>query len=141
MPTDIAQFYNLAPNYPIYDEKGDYYWFQQSLQNPAAYMERSSVSKSKSLLANLSAEYAILPELVAKVNVGYNLKSMDQTRLLPNAGFNPLTSTGSMASYGNSDYQSYIVEPQLNYSKTFGKHDFKLLLGVPGSSVSVKVNI
>ncbi|WP_294349504.1 TonB-dependent receptor [uncultured Sphingobacterium sp.] len=129
VPTDIAQFYNLAPNYPLYDEKGGYYWFQQSLQNPAAYMERSSVSKSKSLLANFSAEYAILPELVAKVNVGYNLKSMDQTRLLPNAGFNPLTSTGSMASYGNSDYQSYIVEPQINYSKTFGKHDFKLLLG------------
>ncbi|WP_411973721.1 TonB-dependent receptor [Sphingobacterium sp. Lzh-3] len=129
VPTDIAQFYNLAPNYPLYDEKGDYYWFQQSLQNPAAYMERSSVSKSKSLLANLSAEYAILPELVAKINVGYNLKSMDQTRLLPNAGFNPLTSAGSTASYGNSDYQSYIVEPQLNYSKTFGKHDFKLLLG------------
>ncbi|WP_312329351.1 TonB-dependent receptor [Sphingobacterium sp.] len=129
VPTDIAQFYNLAPNYPLYDEKGGYYWFQQSLQNPAAYMERSSVSKSKSLLANFSAEYAILPELVAKVNVGYNLKSMDQTRLLPNAGFNPLTSTGSMASYGNSDYQSYIFEPQINYSKTFGKHDFKLLLG------------
>ena len=129
VPTDIAQFYNLAPNYPLYDEKGDYYWFQQNLQNPAAYMERSSVSKSKSLLANFSAEYAILPELVAKVNVGYNLKSMDQTRLLPNAGFNPLTSTGSMASYGNSDYQSYIIEPQLNYSKTIGKHDFKLLLG------------
>lgn len=129
VPTDIAQFYNLAPNYPLYDEKGDYYWFQQNLQNPAAYMERSSLSKSKSLLANFSAEYAILPELVAKVNVGYNLKSMDQTRLLPNAGFNPLTSTGSMASYGNSDYQSYIIEPQLNYSKTIGKHDFKLLLG------------
>jgi len=129
VPTDIAQFYNLAPNYPLYDEKGNYYWFQQSLQNPAAYMERSSVSKSKSLLANLSAEYAILPELVAKVSVGYNLKSMDQTRLLPNIGFNPLTSTGSMASYGNSDYQSYIVEPQLNYSKAFGKHDLKLLLG------------
>ncbi|RKF31885.1 hypothetical protein BCY89_17200 [Sphingobacterium siyangense] len=129
VPTDIAQFYNLAPNYPIYDEKGDYYWFQQSLQNPAAYMERSSVSKSKSLLANLSAEYAILPQLVAKINVGYNLKSMDQRRLLPNAGFNPLTSAGSTASYGNSDYESYIVEPQINYSKTFGKHDFKLLLG------------
>jgi len=129
VPTDIAQFYNLAPNYPLYDEKGDYYWFQQSLQNPAAYMERSSVSKSKSLLANLSAEYAILPDLVAKISVGYNLKSMDQTRLLPNAGFNPLTSAGSMASYGNSDYQSYIVEPQLNYSKTFGKHDFRFLLG------------
>lgn len=129
VPTDIAQFYNVAPNYPLYDEKGDYYWFQQNQQNPAAYMERSALSKSKSLLANLSAEYAILPELTAKISVGYNLKSMDQTRLLPNAGFNPATSTGSMASYGNSDYESYIVEPQLNYSKTFGKHDVRLLAG------------
>lgn len=129
VPTDIAQFYNLAPNYPLYDEQGAYYWFQQALQNPAAYMERSSLSKSKSLLANFSAEYAVLPELIAKVSVGYNLKSMDQTALLPQRGFNPLTSTGSMASYGNSDYNSYIVEPQINYSKGFGKHELKFLLG------------
>ena len=129
VPTDLAQYYNLAPNYPAYNPDGSYYWFGTSLQNPFAYMERTSISKSKSLLANTIGSYQIIPELEAKVSFGYNLKKMDQTQLIPSAGFNPALNAGSQASFGFSDYNSFIVEPQLNFSKSIGKHDIKVLLG------------
>lgn len=129
VPTDLAQYYNLAPNYPLYNPDGSYYWFGNSLQNPYAYMERSSVSKTKSLLANTLASYQIIPELEAKVSFGYNLKKMDQLQLLPAAGFNPALGAGSQAQFGASDYNSYIVEPQLNFVKAFGNHNIKVLVG------------
>lgn len=129
VPTDLAQYYNLAPNYPLYNPDGSYYWFGNSLQNPYAYMERTSTSKSKSLLANTVGSYQLIPALEAKVSLGYNLKKMDQTQLLPGAGFNPALNAGSQASFGFSDYNSFIVEPQLNFVKSFGEHDVKVLLG------------
>ena len=129
VPTDLAQYYNLAPNYYLYNPDGSYYWFGTSLQNPYAYTERTSISKSKSLLANTVGSYQILPELEAKVSFGYNLKKMDQLQMLPSTGFNPALATGPQAAYGFSDYNSYIVEPQLNYNKNFGKHEVKVLLG------------
>ncbi|RZL00645.1 MAG: SusC/RagA family TonB-linked outer membrane protein, partial [Pedobacter sp.] len=129
IPTDLAQYYNLAPNYHLYNPDGSYYWFGTSLQNPYAFMERTSISKSKSLLANMVASYQILPSLEAKVSFGYNLKKMDQLQKLPSTGFNPALASGPQAAYGFSDYNSYIVEPQLNYTKSFGKHELKVLLG------------
>ncbi|SFG90982.1 TonB-dependent receptor [Pedobacter insulae] len=129
VPTDLAQYYNLAPNYYLHNPDGSYYWFGTSLQNPYAYMERTSISKSKSLLANTTASYQIIPELEAKVSFGYNLKKMDQLQMLPSTGFNPALATGPQAAYGFSDYNSFIVEPQLNYNKSFGRHDVKVLLG------------
>ena len=129
VPTDLAQYYNLAPNYYLYNPDGSYYWFGTSLQNPYAYMERVSVSKSKSLLTNTVASYQVLPELEAKVSFGYNLKKMDQVQKLPSKGFNPALATGPQAAFGFSDYNSYIVEPQLNYNKSIGKHNLKVLLG------------
>lgn len=129
VPTDLAQYYNLAPNYYLYNTDGSYYWFGTSLQNPYAYMERSSVSKSKSLLTNVVGSYQILSTLEAKVSFGYNLKKMDQVQMLPSTGFNPAVATGPQSAFGFSDYNSYIVEPQLNYSKSFGKHEVKVLLG------------
>lgn len=129
VPTDLAQYYNLAPNYYLYNPDGSYYWFGTSIQNPYAVMQRTSFSKSKSLLANSVASYQILPDLEAKVSFGYNLKSMDQVQTLPSTGFNPANATGPTASYGFSDFNSVIVEPQLNYTKSFGKHEIKVLLG------------
>ncbi|SOD14859.1 TonB-dependent receptor [Pedobacter xixiisoli] len=129
VPTDLAQYYNLAPNYYLYNPDGSYYWFGNSIQNPYAYMERTSTSQSKSLLANTVVSYQILPELEAKVSFGYNLKKMDQVQTLPFKGFNPVSATSNQASYGFSDYNSYIVEPQLNYVKSFNKHELKVLLG------------
>lgn len=129
LATDIAQFYNLAPNYPLYNDDQSFYWFGTSLQNPMAYLVRGNTNKSKSLLANTSLSYLILDGLDAKLNMGYQLQKMDQLQTLPSTGFNPLVGTAASARYGNSDFSSFIIEPQLNYNKQFGNHEIGVLLG------------
>ncbi|MGV6945180.1 TonB-dependent receptor [Sphingobacterium kyonggiense] len=129
LATDIAQFYNLAPNYPLYNDDQSFYWFGTSLQNPMAYLVRGNTNKSKSLLANTSLSYLILDGLEAKLNMGYQLQKMDQLQTLPSTGFNPLVGTAASARYGNSDFSSFIIEPQLNYNKQFGDHEIGFLLG------------
>src|SRR5690606_19559360 len=39
LATDITQYYNLAPNMPVYDAEGYYYWYGND-QNPIAFLER-----------------------------------------------------------------------------------------------------
>ncbi len=127
--SDLAQYYNLAPNYQLYNEDGSYYWFGNSLQNPMAYTERGSVSRSKSLLANSTLSYQVFSDLEAKISLGYNHQTMSQLQTLPLVGFNPLNNTGSSARYGDSKFNSIIFEPQLNYSKQIGDHEIRVLLG------------
>ncbi len=129
LATDLAQFYNLAPNYPLYNPDQSFYWFGTSLQNPMAYLERASNVRSKSLLANSSLSYLILDGLEAKLNMGYQLQKMDQLQTLPSTGFNPLVGTAASAKYGNSDFNSYILEPQINYNKQINDHELSFLLG------------
>ncbi|QBQ41889.1 SusC/RagA family TonB-linked outer membrane protein [Sphingobacterium psychroaquaticum] len=129
VPADIAQYYNLPTNYNPYNPDGSYYWFGTSLQNPFASMDRTSISRTKSLLANTALSYQVWDGLEAKLNMGYNYNRMNQLQMLPEKGFNPLTSSGATANYAYSDYNSYIIEPQLNYSKQIKEHDFKVLLG------------
>lgn len=127
--SDLAQYYNLAPNYKLYNEDGSYYWFGTSLQNPMAYTERGSVSRSKSLLVNSTLSYQLLKDLEAKISMGYNHQGMNQLQTLPLIGFNPLNNTGSSARYGDSKSNSIIFEPQLNYTKQIKDHEIKVLLG------------
>ena len=60
LATNITQYYNLAPNYPLYDTAGGLYWFSFT-QNPAAYLLRKSVNRSTNLMASSTIRYTILP--------------------------------------------------------------------------------
>ncbi len=128
LATDITQFYNLAPNYPIYDSTGALYWFN-FMQNPQAYLYRRSDSRNTNLLANTVLRYTILPGLNLKASLGYNQSNMDQVQAYPNKVFDPVTSTGSMSYFGHSDVHSYTIEPQVDYTKQLGDGKLALLAG------------
>ncbi|MBV7532893.1 TonB-dependent receptor [Chitinophaga sp. sic0106] len=128
LPVDLTMFYNLAPNYPVYDSTGSLYWFG-NIQNPQAYLLRSSEVKTNMLLANTVLRYTILPGLNAKASLGYTRSDMDQKRITPNSSLNPLTSTGSESYFGNSDVSSYIIEPQLDYNRKIAKGDLQVMAG------------
>lgn len=128
IPSDITGFYNLAPNMPIYDANGAYYWFG-NLQNPIAYLERTSRSQTQNLLGNATASYTIIKGLEAKVSAGFNKMTMKQTQTFPKVGFNPQTYVSSTANYGNNSLSAYTVEPQLNYVRNISKGKLSALLG------------
>lgn len=128
LASDLTSFYNLSPNYPLYDADGKYYWFGNE-QNPAAYLLRKSTIRTNNLVANSMLRYTVLPGLNVKVNLGYTNTEMDQIQIYPDATFNPATTTGSMSYFGNSSVKSYIVEPQADYELTLGKGRLQLLAG------------
>ena len=128
LPSDITSFYNLAPNYPIYGTDGKFYWFNVE-QNPVAYLQRRSTNTTKNLVANSVVRYTVLPGLNLKTSLGYTQTNMDQLQVYPNIVFNPVTSTGSMTYFGNSEVSSYIIEPQLDYSRKISEGTLQVLAG------------
>jgi len=128
LQSDVTSFFNLAPNFPIYDAQGNYYWIGNE-QNPMAYFERTNVSNTNNIFGNTTLSYQFLTGLTAKVSAGFNKMDMKQTQTLPKLGFNPVSYTGSSANYGTSNLNSYIVEPQLNYNVRLGKGSLAALVG------------
>nr|WP_226904911.1 TonB-dependent receptor [Pedobacter schmidteae] len=128
LTADVTQYYNAAPNFPVYDGTGKYYWVGFD-QNPMAFFERAYESKTRNLFGNMVAKYALLPGLNIQASLGYNRMTMSQTQTLPEKAFNPVSYAGSQGYYGENDLNSYIVEPQVNYIKEIGKGNLQLMAG------------
>jgi len=128
IPTDLSSFFNLAPNMPVYDATGAYYWYSNE-QNPIAYLERKSSSKTQNLIGDANISYQVANGLDLRVTGGFNRMTMDQVQTLPKASFNPLTYTGSMGIYGDSYLNSFIVEPQAEYNLKLGRGKLIALAG------------
>lgn len=128
LAADVTQFFNTAPNYPIYNASGGYYWFGDE-QNPMSYLERKYTSQTQNLMANASVRYAIFPDLTARINLGYNRMGMDQVQEVPKKAFNPEKYLASQGYYGNNDLNSYSIEPQIDYSRQLGKGKLQVLAG------------
>ncbi|MDR6338911.1 TonB-linked SusC/RagA family outer membrane protein [Filimonas zeae] len=124
----LSAFYNVAPNYPLYDSTGAYYWFSNE-QNPEAYLLRTSRSNTSNLVAGSNLRYTLLPGLQLKANLGYNQSTMNSTQVFPDKTFNPVTSTGSISYFGASNLNSYILEPQVDYTRKLGTGTLQLLAG------------
>ncbi|TKC56920.1 TonB-dependent receptor [Pedobacter hiemivivus] len=127
--TDLAGSFNLAPNLPIYDANGNYYWYSPSEQNPMALLERTNVTNTNNMFVNTSLAYTIIKGLNAKLSAGYNRLETKQVQTLPKISFNPATYSGSTGNYGNGSFNSYILEPQLDYTIQLGKGNLSALAG------------
>ncbi|WP_162946641.1 TonB-dependent receptor [Chitinophaga barathri] len=126
--SDLTYYYDVAPNYPVYGDDGKFYWFNNE-QNPIAYLQRKSNTRTNNLIANSVIRYTVLPGLNAKVNLGYTSTNMDQVQVYPNIVFNPQSTPGSMTYFGNTDVNSWLVEPQLEYNRTIAKGELQVLVG------------
>lgn len=128
LPSDMSYVYNQAPNYPVYDADGKFYWFSTD-QNPIAPLSRTYESKTRNLMTNGEIRYTVLPGLTAKVTGGYNHNTMDQMQITPLSSLNPQGNGGSLTYFGDMKAHSYVVEPQLEYTRRLGKGDFTVMGG------------
>lgn len=128
LSTDVTQFYDLAPNYPLYDSTGAYYWYN-TIQNPAAYFLRKSSSSTTNLIGNTVLRYTVLPGLNLKASLGYNQTYLDQEQIYPEKTFNPLSTSANMSYFGNSNVRSYTIEPQAEYTRKLGDGKLQVLAG------------
>jgi len=120
--------YSLPPNYPVYNPNGSLY-FGTGYTNPLAALNTQNNLKSDNLLANTSIHYMLLPGLDAKVNLGYNRINVEGATISPASAFNPATIFSTTSQLNNNYIKTYIAEPQINYSHTWGKGKLTALLG------------
>ena len=125
---DLSQLYNLPPNYPLNNADGTANW---TLTNPASYFLKNYNGQTTNLISNLYLVYKLLPGLSLKANLGYSLTRLHQTSTNPASSQNPATASAATnrLTYTDNDNGNYIIEPQIEYLKTFGKGKLQALVG------------
>lgn len=133
-PTDFFRIYTtLSPNAPdLFQKDGTLNWQNSTFVNPLAAATQIYKMDSKQLISNLSLNYQLLEGLNVKINSGYTDNRINEKRLFPKTFYNPSLNFGSERSAirkGETNSSSWIVEPQVNYGKKIGLHNFQLLFG------------
>jgi len=116
--TAISQ--TLAPNAPaLYDTEGNLNWENGTWNNPLAAMQQQFTANINTLTASSVLSYAVTPSLLVKANVGYNEVKNVESRNMPFTIYNPaygLDSGDSSIDVNNTSRNSWIIEPQANWS-------------------------
>ncbi|HEX9826077.1 MAG TPA: SusC/RagA family TonB-linked outer membrane protein [Flavobacteriaceae bacterium] len=127
--------YTLPPNAPaLYDENGDLNWENNTWQNPLAKLENDFRLQSKNLLMNSVISYRPISALEFKANLGYTDQRVYQYVTVVTASKNPAflsntLSANSTVNISNASSQTWIVEPQMNWQKDWGKASLNILMG------------
>ncbi|RYF15864.1 MAG: SusC/RagA family TonB-linked outer membrane protein, partial [Flavobacteriales bacterium] len=124
----------LPPNYPkTLDENGNLIWQYDGVSlyygNPYDYTKQKYQVTTKGLTTTLSMSYKILNDLTARVNGGYNFIDTYSEYLIPKSAGDPQYNPTGYMSTGNNNYDSWLLEPQLEYNKTINLSKLNVLLG------------
>jgi TonB-linked SusC/RagA family outer membrane protein len=134
---DLTQLIGLAPDAPtLYNSGGSLNWQvvnkRATWSNPLATSVRTASATTKSLNSSLVMDYEILHGLRIKGNFGYNNGDMDQLLLSPSttstAPPNNLSKNSRNFS-ASSDFQTWILEPQISYHKRISQGQLDVLAG------------
>lgn len=131
---DLAQLTRfLPPNAPsLYDNDGKLNFENGTFANPLAELEGKYRTERNNLIANARLSYKILPDLTLLSNVGYTTTKLNESRTSPHTKYDPalgITSSYSSIYANDATKDSWLVEPQINWTKSFGKSKLDLLLG------------
>lgn len=122
-----ASFANLPPNFPLYDPEGKLYWGLG--YNPAALLLRTAQSKTSNLIANANFRYTLVKDLNIKLSAGYTTTTLKQISIFPKAAINPDYGAISEAIFADNSSESFIIEPQIEFTKKTGFGNIVLLAG------------
>lgn len=120
--------YGLPPNYPLYNGDGSLY-FGPGYTNPLAAFNSNYNVKSDNLVTNINLHYMVLPGLDFKINAGYNYINTFASTVQPPSALNPANNFLPSTTMSNNFIKTYIAEPQINYTHTWGKGKLTALLG------------
>ncbi len=112
------------PSSPSFDDGG-------GLTQPANYLaETQNLTNTNRILLNGSAEYLIIPELTAKVNLGYDKSDSENTSVLSAKlqNFNGIEGRG-FGTYNTLDRENKTLEATLNFRKDFANSNLDALVG------------
>lgn len=121
------------PNYPdLIDAQGKLIWTYQgvALDNYQTFgaLKRVGRTQSSNMNNSLALSYEFVSGLRANLNVGYNRNNTAEMQQNPLASQNP-DYAASSAIFGNNNFQTVNIEPQLNYKNQVGNGELTVLLG------------
>jgi TonB-linked SusC/RagA family outer membrane protein len=123
----------LAPNAPaLYDVAGNLNWQNNTFTNPLRHLNGTYKALTYDLLANTVLSYNLFPNLEIKSAFGFTDLRHDESSTAPSTIYNPSLGIGSDNSVlflNAANRQSWIVEPQLNWNKLYGKAKISVLAG------------
>jgi TonB-linked SusC/RagA family outer membrane protein len=122
--TSIATFLTFSPDYPLYDQSGNYNWFYS---NPVAQTNRTSRAATTNTINNVLLQYHVSSDLSIKASGGYNQIGLAQTEIAPSSALKP--GATNFTYFGDNKTKTVIVEPQLEYKHLFSGSSFDILFG------------
>jgi len=123
---------NLPPNAPeIYQADGGLNWENSTWINPMAALYNTLSQKTRNTIGNISINYNVASGLDFRTTAGYTNLDVNEIGKYPLIAVNPANQSTweRTAKYAFNRIQTWIAEPQLSYSKSFGKTDLGLLAG------------
>lgn len=134
---DLLKAYQRAPNYPDpYLPDGSLRWeydgfnFDDArLFNPYAYLQNRYHIKNTMLNSNVVLSYMIADGLRIKTSTGCNRFLSEEKTALPEIAQNPNNFQRRSASFGDTEFFSWILEPQITYNRKISKGEMNLLAG------------
>lgn len=122
----------LPPNAPaLYDEHGNLNWENSSWNNPLAGQLKTQDMTTKNMVVNTVLNYTLLKGLDLKVSAGYTDMNTEDNTVEPIQSHAPIYQANweHQSQYRTTKRNSWIVEPQILYSKNLGKGKLDALLG------------
>jgi len=132
---DLTSLINMPPNMLLYTAEGKLNWqeggafFGGAITNPLASSNRVYTGNFQHLNSNAMLGYQVFKGLKLKSSFGYNnINSKDQA-VNPSTSINPNSGTLPYATFGRSSIDSWIIEPQADYSGKLAKGSLQVLVG------------
>ncbi|MBC8005160.1 MAG: SusC/RagA family TonB-linked outer membrane protein, partial [Verrucomicrobia bacterium] len=125
----ILSALKLNPTYPIFKEDGTYFLRANDQRNPVAMINLvDDETLTDRILANMSAEYQIIPNLNYRMNVGFD-RTVAERRVNQNEELIYVRNKGE-ADINGITASNRLIENYLTYLMESGEeHSFNFLLG------------
>lgn len=130
---DALKAFTLAPNFPsLENPDGSLRWSYNNfnlIENPLAYLKQKYTASNTNLISHFLLSYTLSPGLTVKSSIGYNNLSGDEIAQKPKSTQPPTNNPISYSNFGYSNYRTWVIEPQLDYTKSIGKFKMSILFG------------
>lgn len=130
---DLSRSTFRSPNTPtFFNEDGTLRWAENGViyDNPYTYIFEKYTAQTNDMRGSMTVSYSIMPGLTLRALAGYNNQITNEKKLTPRSALNP--SNGSpvnSSAFNTNQFQSWNIEPQLEYSKQIWKGKLNALLG------------
>lgn len=126
----------IAPDAPALYNNGSLNWEMyngnSTFTNPVAATLKLNQASSDNLISHLNIGYQFLPGLKLSSSFGYNHEEMYQKQLNPASAQSPPYDTYPSdrgSEYANTSFNTWIIEPQLDYQLRVGAGRMEALVG------------